>query len=140
MWILEKCENAWTSYFTSHPLTTATVSYLNGVSITDKEGPIIVAVGQSAEEIEIGSGIYAVSLTLSLRIPAEDTQSFITTRNALVDEFIETAFSNSILTDLRASATNLTILDVMFQGHNNEFQDTAIYSNVAVTMYVSNTA
>jgi hypothetical protein len=139
MWILEQSEKAWSNYFTSRSFS-SDVNCVPGVSITDKEGATLISNATGAEEVELGSGVYAVSMVLSLRIPYENRSDFLTYRNGLIEEFAEAVTGNvSIKEDLIRNGTNIHVFEFVLQGHTNDFEDTAIHSNIALTMYVSNT-
>lgn len=137
-WILEKCEDAWANYL-SGSFTSASVQVYHGNAEVEKSGPAVICFGQDAEEVEIGSGIYRVSMVLHLAIPYEGSGS-LATRNVIADEFSRKVYNNeSIVANLTGSTSGLDIYAMYFQAHNNGFEGDSWVSNNLIDMIVVQT-
>jgi hypothetical protein len=141
-WILELCENSWATYLSSSfaaSYTSQSVYCVKGISEVEKVGPLIIASGESAEEVEIGSGIYNVSMLLHLAVPYEGTGS-VERRNEIAEQFNRYVYTGSIVEELSAitgsHGQSIGCFALYFNGHNNGFEGDCWISNNLINMVV----
>lgn len=134
-WILEKCEDAWANYL-SGSFTSSLVHVYRGNAEVEKSGPAVICFASDSEEVEIGSGVYRVSVVLHLSIPYEGSGS-LDTRNLIANEFNTKVYNNpNIMSDLIGSTNGLDLFSIYFQGHNNGFEGDSWVSNDLIDMVV----
>lgn len=134
-WQLERAEDAWANYL-SGSFTSASVNVYRGNEELDKAGPAVICFATDSDEVEVGSGIYRVTMVLHLAYPF-DSGSLVT-RNEVVGEFAQKVYNNpNIINALTGSTTNLDIYALYFQAHNNGFEGDCWVSNNLLDMIVA---
>ena len=137
-WILEKCEDAWANYL-SGSVTSSIVNVYRGNQEVEKDGPAVICFATSAEEVEIESGVYRVSMLIHTAIPYAGTGS-LDTRNQICHEVDKKVYNNSdIVNALTGSTNNLNIFALYFQARNSGFEGDAWVANSIIDMVVVHT-
>lgn len=136
-YVLEKCEDAWTTYLSSS--ISSSINIYRGIDWVDKEGPAVICFAESADEDFPYSGVYHVRMTIHFRYPFEDSSS-LASRNVITEELDRKVLGNpDLVNSLTGSTTNLGIYAITFAGGSNGFAGDSWISTTGVDMVAVST-